>query len=1161
MTGRSWWGRVRRSGDAAGGDGAIVNTGIQNNFYGTPGPGPARSAYARQVEQIFSGELKDRRAELEELADFCTRSQGPAYAWWQAPAWAGKSALMASFVQNPPAGVRVVSFFITARLAGQSDRAAFLAALLEQLAELTGQALPDVLTESNRQQWFLQLLDEAASECAAAGCRLALVVDGLDEDRGVRRGADAHSIAALLPGRPPDGVRVVVSGRPNPPVPADVPDWHPLRDPAIIRPLRPSDRAVAFRAAAERELSDLLDGGGLGRDLLGLLVTAGGGLSGRDLAELTEEPVGEVERVLHGVTGRSFTGRDPQWTDGEGGELLVLAHEELVQGVLRSLRPAETRAWRERVHAWADHYRDAGWPQGTPEYLLRGYLQLLHKDGDLPRMRRLVTDRERLDRMLDVSKGDGAAMADLVTVQEYIRDRPDPDLSAALHVGLARQRLARRNSNLPPGLPAAWVLLGNVNRALALAGSITAPARRTTALCSVAEALMKIGQDERAVEVAVEAESVARSINEPYYRANVPREVVDALVTVREPARAESVARSITELDYQAVALCGVVPALVAAGRTERAAEVAAETEAVARSLADPHVLGKVAIAWAGAGRAERAAEVAVEAESIARAIPDPRSRADALSDVAIALSKAGRVERAAEVAVEAEAVARSVADAVNQGHALVEVVRALTRLGDSERAEVVARSVPDLHGRSSALREVVTALAAAGELERAVDVAAEAEAVGRSVPDTLDRPFVLRAVVPALVTVREPARAESVARSITDPRHRAAALGDLVRGLVEAGQVERAVEIAAEAEVVARTDADPHDRTDTLRPVVAALVEVGEVERAVDVIAEAESGVCSITHPGRRAYALEEVVNALVRVGDVERAEVVARSIADLQARASALCRVVHALVEAGSGERAVEVVAEAEAVARSIDGRYHRAHALVRVADALVKAGCGERAVEVVAEAEAVARSVEDPYLHDGALGGVANALAGVEELGRAEAIARSLEEPSARASALSHTANTLAKAGQVERATEVVAEAETLARSLDNPYSRSYALAEVVEALVGVGDLERAEAVARSIPHSPDRVGALSDVVNALVKAGRIERAEAITRSTVDSPMAAFTLRPVIDGIDPLRAKHLVASVLLNAPATALLPSVAMLSPDAVVEAIEYVRDLDR
>ena len=58
------------------------------------------------------------------------------YAWWQAGPWAGKSALASWFVTHPPAGVDVVSFFITGRLSGQADSDAFLDAMIEQLNAL-----------------------------------------------------------------------------------------------------------------------------------------------------------------------------------------------------------------------------------------------------------------------------------------------------------------------------------------------------------------------------------------------------------------------------------------------------------------------------------------------------------------------------------------------------------------------------------------------------------------------------------------------------------------------------------------------------------------------------------------------------------------------------------------------------------------------------------------------------------------------------------------------------------------------------------------------------------------------------------------------------------------------------------------------------------------
>jgi hypothetical protein len=109
---------VRRSGPATGGDESNVNTGIQY-FVSAPAGRVPRSVYLHQVQQIFPWKLDARDAELAELEAFCTRSDSSSYVWWQGPAWAGKSALMAWFVLHPPAGVRVVSFFITARYAGQ----------------------------------------------------------------------------------------------------------------------------------------------------------------------------------------------------------------------------------------------------------------------------------------------------------------------------------------------------------------------------------------------------------------------------------------------------------------------------------------------------------------------------------------------------------------------------------------------------------------------------------------------------------------------------------------------------------------------------------------------------------------------------------------------------------------------------------------------------------------------------------------------------------------------------------------------------------------------------------------------------------------------------------------------------------------------------------
>lgn len=174
--------------------------------------GPAvRSGYLEQVRRLAPPELQGRENELAQLTAFCSEPGRGRYMWWRAAPWTGKSALLSWFVLRPPPGVQIVSFFVTARFAGQNDRVAFADVMLEQLAALLKQPLPPYLTEATREPHLLRMLADAVDECQQRGRNLVLVVDGLDEDRGVTSGPDAYSIAALLPARPATGLRIIIA--------------------------------------------------------------------------------------------------------------------------------------------------------------------------------------------------------------------------------------------------------------------------------------------------------------------------------------------------------------------------------------------------------------------------------------------------------------------------------------------------------------------------------------------------------------------------------------------------------------------------------------------------------------------------------------------------------------------------------------------------------------------------------------------------------------------------------------------------------------------------------------------------------------------------------------------------------------------------------------
>lgn len=414
----------------------------------TPETGVQRtSAYLAQVARVAPGQLLGRTRELDELAEFCTAPDRGPYLWLRAPAWAGKSALLSWFVLHPPPGVRVVSFFVTARFASQDDRVAFANTVLEQTLALLGQPVPVLLTESTRDAHMLTQLNNAAAFCRARAERLVLVVDGLDEDRG----AGGHSIAALLPARPIADMRVIVTGRPNPPLPLNLREDHPLHDPATVRTLAPSPHAALTRVSMQQELKRLLTDQSGDRDLLGFVTTAGGGLTVRDLAELTAQQTWQVEDRLRATAGRTFATRAGTW---QSQETYVLGHEELQYEAVSLFGNEALEIYRQRLHDWADVYDGRGWPDNTPDFLLQGYFRLVQATGPLARMVGLVTDPARHARMLARSGAESAAAAELTMTQDAILAREPIDLAAMAIVAVHRDVMVQRNRNISADLPA-----------------------------------------------------------------------------------------------------------------------------------------------------------------------------------------------------------------------------------------------------------------------------------------------------------------------------------------------------------------------------------------------------------------------------------------------------------------------------------------------------------------------------------------------------------------------------------------------------------------------------------------------------------------------------------------------------------------------------------
>jgi hypothetical protein len=1102
------------------------------------------AGYLAQVRDIAPRRLLGRDEELGELVRFCAGDEP--YRWLRADAWAGKSALAAWFVLHPPAGVSVVSFFVTRRLAGHADSDAFTEAMVEQLAAVAGEAPPDA-TAAARDRERSRLLDEAARRVGERGMQLLLVVDGLDEDEGARPASGKPSIASLLPRRPAGNVRVLVTSRPHPGIPSDVPAGHPLRA-CVPRALTRSPYAHDIELAAKHELREQLHGGELEEAVLGFITAAGGGLTLTELAELTATPAWKLDGKLGTVFGRSLMTRaQDSRPEARADAVYLFAHETLrvtaEQELAHDLDP-----YRRRIHEWADGYRARGWPDGTPRYLLRPYGRLLAAGGDLGRLVEVATDPARHDRLLAATLGDGAAIAEIATAQRLLLELPAPDLGELGHLAVHRDRLANRNGTLPVGLPALLVRLGQRQRGEALARGMPSPGQ-PRALATVAEALAEDGRWHR-------AEEVARSIADADVRARALAAVGRALARVdRERAvglleDAGRVAVAVPREYVRPFAMAAVAEAFAAAGLRERAEETVAAI-APQYAAAGARALRGVAEGLAGAGDWARA-------EATARAIPSRWERAAALATVGRAL--AGRDRD-----------------------------RAMALLGDVEES---ARRMVVSGGDTAALG---TILAAVGEVDpdRSARLAADVEQVAAGIPHPAGRAAALAAVAEALAQVRRWDQADRVAGTIASPQVRAEATAALALALAAAGRWDR-------AERAARGLGDPRARAETLVGLATALV-AHDPDRALAMAAEAEATARAIPHPGR-FWALQALASAQAAAGQLDLAERTARTleppdralgrlakaqaaagqwdraeetigaIADPDARGTALAALAGALTAAGRWQRA-------ERAARRLgDDQAAHARALAALAAALAPVD-RDRAMALAAEAEEAARhsgdTGADPADRLGALGAAAAALLALDR-DRALALAAEAErehraelpdgDPFARVRGLGELAAALA-AADPDRAGAAAAEAERTA-GLAGEQDRDDALTAVAEAQAAVGRWDHAELAARGIADPDTRVRALATLAGAVLAVdpgrglalaaaaeeaarGIAEPYDQATALVVLAERLAAALAPGVAGGDDLRGRlrRLLAEVLAGERWLGALEPLGRLDPAAL------------
>nr|BFD87435.1 hypothetical protein StreXyl84_68360 [Streptomyces sp. Xyl84] len=1088
-------------------------------------------SYHYEILEFEAERFEGRRAELAAMTAFCDGTDGsPSPYWrWVGDAWCGKTALMAHFALHHPRNMDVLPFFVTARMPGRSDRRAFLHVLQKRLSGY----LNDTGLECCDQGTLHEALERAAQQAKAAGRHLVLLVDGMDEDTGLPRSSAGHSIAALLPSKPPDGLRIVVAGRPHPPVPGDVARKHPLRDPGIDHPLREIPAARAIREDAERNLGLLLESKGLARDLVAFTAAAGGGLDSEDFARLTDfSPLG-VEQVLGGSAGRVFQ-KSAARLAPEGGRLYYFAHQELLVTARNLLRPAELRAARDRLHQFVAVFRAAGWPEETPEFALLGYPAMLRESGDLRRLTELATDRERQERFWESSASDAEALAETLDALERHVSASDPDVGVCVRLAIQRDEIRERAGSVPSGVVRMWARLGQVRRAVQQAS--------LSHLSEPGDLYGRVLEECRCAEDAHMVLDAVFAIPAASHRHSALRWCALALASRGLPEQAEELCMAIEDPEERSRALAWCCLRLSEqgcdAGEFSGLAQRAAEAvPACSGEDSDSEHRGLIRDLIRALGRAGL---VEVARALFARAVAAD-ARPDAWSVFCEELAGSGEVRRAVSVV-------RAMLDPHLHDDALRHVVAAGARTGAWQEALSTAAAIREPSLRAAARASAAKALAEAGRSAEAEEAAGAAMDEARDFRTAEEVSPVLRDVVGFLVAAGALGQADKLAHQVPELSARFAALNRVALGWASARRTQDAARIAREVAELAWSYS--RSVSHRLTPQAAlTLARVGLLDEALALLAGTQAG-------HQAGNALIDIVTDLVEQGEQERAIAVARSVARAQWRGIVLGAVAYRLASMGGAP--VALAREATTLARSsahsgllqwlLDSVRDMAssghlEAAFDVASAIPNPAGKDHALHAVVsgavrhgsvdEATDLARSITEPDVRDRALKQTAEAWARRGRAPESFGLAESISDTVLRCETLAQISIRLSDCGRTEEAVRAAEDACELTTSVaEIPPGLDCSLEEAATKLVK-GRFTAALRIARHVSSPFFRGRALYRGVRHLLEEGRLEEAAGLAQSIDDFTWSLQSLKETAEvfvrGGDSDGAEPLIAAVL--------------------------------
>jgi tetratricopeptide (TPR) repeat protein len=425
-------------------------------------------------------------------------------------------------------------------------------------------------------------------------------------------------------------------------------------------------------------------------------------------------------------------------------------------------------------------------------------------------------------------------------------------------------------------------------------------------------------------------------------------------------------------------------------------------------------------------------------AARIAEGVKSSDGHAEAMKAVVPQYLAIDQVDLAAELA-------NTVDDPFSRDRLLILVAEKCAELDDDDYALQIAEAVEE-HGLQAQARErIAIKKSQMGEFEKAEGIAAEL-----SHPDHIFVDIALRRSDRG-----ETEAARAALEMIQFPAIKVAALHLMAAELIKA-EKGGAVELLDEAVATARESEHDEERIQSLSNTASLFFEAGRNDKAIETfdLVRADAEQVTTTY---RDYFLGQAALGFLQSGSLELAERTLDVIADKTQMASCLVGYARNFTEKGETQEALEALDEAYAILKSekeTETRDSRAKAAVLTAVAVQYAGFEK--VDCAIEIALENRNEDEQY---SALGQIAQVLMlrGQEEISH-QPIAAIADEVN-RMFALVGLSDAATRAGNDEKALELLEEAASMIDGVPQLSSRSAVFNELASRFVAYDKNERA------------------------------------------------------------------------------------------------------